>query len=53
MSNDSQTEDIDHVLELLSRPLSKYVLAVLAGIDPGVYKGPLEIDIEEQDKFQD
>ncbi|MDF1537934.1 MAG: hypothetical protein P1Q69_03435 [Candidatus Thorarchaeota archaeon] len=42
MSNEDQTNDVDNVLELLAKPLSKYVLSVLAGVDPGRYKGSLE-----------
>ena len=39
MSNKDQNEKIDHILDLLSKPLSRYVLSVLAGVDPGEFTG--------------
>lgn len=42
MSNDEKVEEIDHVLDLLSKPISRYILSVLAGVDPGTFKGNLE-----------
>ncbi|MFW9968035.1 MAG: hypothetical protein ACFFEA_12850 [Candidatus Thorarchaeota archaeon] len=55
MSNEDSSEKIENVLEVLSNPLSRYILSVLAGVDPGVYVGPVENsvdngeDIEESD----
>lgn len=39
MSDDDKVEEIDRVLDLLSKPLSRYILSVLAGIDPGSFRG--------------
>ncbi len=39
MSSEESGEHIDDVLEVLSNPLSRYILSVLAGVDPGVYTG--------------
>ncbi len=44
MSDEDQDNAIDEVLDLLSKPLSRYILAVLAGVDPGSFKGPLNRD---------
>ncbi|MHA2188288.1 MAG: hypothetical protein ACW99V_08625 [Candidatus Thorarchaeota archaeon] len=37
MSSEEHTEDVDFVLDVLSKPLSRYILSVLAGVDPGVF----------------
>jgi hypothetical protein len=37
MSSNESGENIDDMLEILSNPLSRYILSVLAGVDPGVY----------------
>ena len=37
MSNDEQSKQIDDLLELLSKPLTRYILSVIAGVDPGEY----------------
>ena len=42
-------EKVDDVLDVLTKPLSRYILSVLAGVDPGLYKGPLEDDSENLD----
>ena len=42
MSSDEPAEKIDDVLDLLSKPLSRYILSVLAGVDPGVFTESLE-----------
>lgn len=39
MSSEEKAEKIDQVLDLLSKPLSRYILSVLAGIDPGNFRG--------------
>ncbi len=44
MSDEDQDKNIDDVLELLSKPLSRYILAILAGVDPGSFKGSLNGD---------
>jgi hypothetical protein len=44
MSNDEQSERLDELLELLSNPLTRYILSVIAGVDPGVYVDPSEDD---------
>jgi DNA-binding transcriptional ArsR family regulator len=42
MSNEDSSERIDDVLELLANPLSRYILSVLAGVDPGEYVAPID-----------
>jgi hypothetical protein len=37
MSNEDRAEAIDKVLDLLTKPLNRYILSVLAGADPGVF----------------
>jgi len=37
MSNEDQVEAIDKVLDLLTKPLNRYILSVLAGVDPRVF----------------
>ena len=41
MDSEDPVERTDRVLEVLSRPLTRYVLAVLAGVDPGAFDEPL------------
>ncbi len=41
MGDSAVEESVDQVLDLLSKPLSRYILSVLAGIDPGVYNEPI------------
>ena len=48
MSNDEKIEEIDHVLDLLSKPISRYILSVLVGVDPGKFKGNIEIQDEKK-----
>lgn len=52
MSSEDKTEAVDQVLDLLSKPLSRYILSVLAGVDPGVFTGPLETQKEKSDEVQ-
>lgn len=42
MSSEDRREEVDRVLDLLSKPLSRYILFVLAGVDPGSYKGTID-----------
>lgn len=42
MSNNESREHIDYLLEILSNPLSRYILSVVAGADPGVYTAPVD-----------
>ena len=37
MNNEDQTKAIDKVLNLLTKPLNRYILSVLAGVDAGVF----------------
>ena len=37
MSSEENEEIIDDLLTVLSKPLSRYILSVLAGVDPGVF----------------
>lgn len=37
MSNEGDEKKIDDLLTILSKPLSRYILSVLAGADPGVF----------------
>lgn len=49
VSNEDMTEGVDQVLDLLSEPLSRYILSVLAGVDPGTFTGTIEVlDGEEE-----
>ena len=50
VSNEDKTEGVDQVLALLSEPLSRYILSVLAGVDPGAFAGSLEFQEEEDEK---
>ncbi len=43
MSSEKKSEDIDSLLDLLSNPLTRYILSVLAGVDPGSFTGTIEI----------
>jgi len=49
MSSDKQSEQLDQLLELLSKPLTRYILSVLAGADPGVY---IDTNDDGQDNSQ-
>ncbi|MFW9890405.1 MAG: hypothetical protein ACFFER_19685 [Candidatus Thorarchaeota archaeon] len=50
MSNNESSEHIDNLLEILSNPLSRYILSVVAGVDPGVYTAPVDsIDVEVEE----
>ena len=42
MSDEDKENGIDEVLELLAKPLSRYILSVLAGVDPGLFKNDSE-----------
>jgi hypothetical protein len=42
VSNEEQGEEIDHVLDVLSKPLSRYILSVLAGVNPGTFTGVID-----------
>ncbi|MHA2084850.1 MAG: hypothetical protein ACXAEB_10320 [Candidatus Thorarchaeota archaeon] len=37
MTSEERSEEVDFVLDVLSKPLSRYILSVLAGVDPGVF----------------
>ena len=37
MSNEDIDKRLNNILTILSKPLSRYILAVLAGMDPGVF----------------
>jgi len=52
VSNEEKREEIDHVLDLLAKPLSRYILSVLAGVNPGSYKEPIDVqdDISNEDE---
>jgi hypothetical protein len=52
MSSEDKTEGVDQVLDLLSKPLSRYILSVLAGVNPGKFTGSLEIQEEDEEKNQ-
>ena len=43
VTSEDKAEGMDRVLDLLSKPLSRYILSVLAGIDPGTFEGSVEI----------
>jgi hypothetical protein len=42
MSSQEEKPDVDHVLNLLTRPLSRHILPVLAGVDPGASAEAIE-----------
>ena len=49
MSSEENEELIDDLLTILSKPISRYILSVLAGIDPGVFSEIYdETDTEER-----
>ena len=48
MSNEEKAEEIDQVLDLLSKPISRYILSVLAGVDPGTFQGTIESQEEKE-----
>ena len=37
MNSKKEPAKIDDILELLSKPLTRYILSVLAGVDPGIF----------------
>ena len=47
VSNENQVEKTDHVLDLLTKPLTRYILSVLAGVNPGKYKGEMDAQNDE------
>ena len=49
MSNEEQVEEFDRVLDVLSKPLTRYILSVLAGINPGKFVGEIEPQDENTD----
>ena len=51
MSNEDSSDQIEEVLEVLSNPLSRYILSVLAGVDPGAYTGPFEDNDEDSEEL--
>jgi hypothetical protein len=54
MSNEERAKQVDELLELLSKPLSRYILSVIAGTDPGVYVDPSEeLRTTSQDREND
>lgn len=50
MSSDESTEEIDTILDILSKPLSRFILSVLVGKDPGVFKGSIDITEDDVDE---
>ncbi len=50
MSNEGPAEKIDRILDLLSRTLSRYILSVLAGVDPGEF---VDLDEDSSDSPMD
>jgi hypothetical protein len=55
VNNEDQSEKIDHLLDVLSKPLNRYILSVLAGVNPGTIKGsiPSQAEIEGEDPIED
>jgi hypothetical protein len=48
VNNEDKAEGVDQVLNLLSEPLNRYILSVLAGVDPGTFAGTIEVlDVDE------
>jgi len=56
MSSEDKIEEVDCVLDLLSKFLSRYILTVLEGMDPGPFTEIIEIQddilIDEEDHTQ-
>ena len=51
MSEENKNEEIDKILKLLSKPISRNILSVLAGVNPGKFKGEISLQNgETQDK---
>ncbi|MHA1420383.1 MAG: hypothetical protein ACTSPO_15820 [Candidatus Heimdallarchaeaceae archaeon] len=51
MSEEKKNEKIDKVLKVLSKPVIKHILATLAGVNPGKFKGEINSQKREpQDK---
>lgn len=46
MNSEDKAAELDRVLDLLSKSLSRCILYVLAGVDPGTFTGPIEIKDE-------
>jgi len=42
VSNENQKAGIDSILDLLTKPLTRYILSVLAGVNPGKFRGELD-----------
>ncbi|MBY8998340.1 MAG: hypothetical protein KGD60_11465 [Candidatus Thorarchaeota archaeon] len=42
MNSEERSKQVDELLELLSKPLTRYILSVIAGVDPGVFVEPSE-----------
>lgn len=42
MKSETKSVEVDRIIDLLSKPLSRYILSVLAGVDPGTFTGPIE-----------
>ena len=53
MNNEHSTEKIDIILDLLSKPLSRYILSVLAGVYPGVFEGLIGSQGDDSDNEVD
>jgi hypothetical protein len=49
LNSEDGAEEMDHVLALLSEPLNRYILSVLAGVDPGAFAGPIEVLDADED----
>ena len=47
VSSEDQIEKTDQVLELLTKPLTRYILSVLAGVNPGKFKGEMDAQNDE------
>jgi len=51
MSSEERAKQLDELLKLLSKPLSRYILSVIAGVDPGVFVDSSEdLQATSQDK---
>ena len=46
MSNENQAKRTDRVLDLLTNPLTRYILSVLAGVNPGKFIGEIDSQID-------
>ncbi|MBN2228389.1 MAG: hypothetical protein JW779_02275 [Candidatus Thorarchaeota archaeon] len=56
MSSEDKAEQVDRILDVLSKPLNRYILSVLAGVDPGPFTETIEIQddirIDEKENTQ-